>query len=263
MRLAAVGDNCVDRLAPSGRALIGGNAVNVAVQWARLGHEAHYFGAVGPDAEGRLTRATLAKQGVEVARLVTRGSHTAFTEIEIAPDGERHMRAEDFGACAGYRPLAGDLRLLAGMDHVHIGWLDDGGAVRRALAAVGVSVSQDISVNARPEDLGVEGLALVFLSSEGDHAQARALAAALRRRGARDVVVTRGAAGSSVFVGDTDAAIPAASVAVCDTTGAGDSYIAGFLAALIGGAAPEAAGRRGAALAALTCRHEGGFPQDD
>ncbi len=53
LRFAVVGDNCVDRFkSPVNQSLIGGNAVNVAVQLAALGHEAFYFGAVGADAMG-------------------------------------------------------------------------------------------------------------------------------------------------------------------------------------------------------------------
>ncbi|TIU91193.1 MAG: fructoselysine 6-kinase, partial [Mesorhizobium sp.] len=72
--------------------------------------------------------------------------------------GERLIAAEDFGACAGYAPHEAELAILEAMDHVHIGWLDDGGALRRRLSRAGVSVSQDISVNADPANLGVEGL---------------------------------------------------------------------------------------------------------
>ena len=44
-----------------------GNAVNVAVQLARLGHDAFYFGAVGPDSDGRRTKDALAENGVSLA----------------------------------------------------------------------------------------------------------------------------------------------------------------------------------------------------
>ena len=42
------------------------NAVNVAVQAARAGADVRYFGAVGPDQDGRLTREVLLEQGVNV-----------------------------------------------------------------------------------------------------------------------------------------------------------------------------------------------------
>lgn len=162
-RFAAVGDNCIDRLgAPIGRSLVGGNALNVAVQLARLGHNSFYFGAVGRDAEGERTRGELEANRVAVKHLRLDQRNTAWTDIKVLPSGERLIAAEDFGACAGYAPDEAELAILGTMDHVHIGWLDDGGALRRRLSRAGVSVSQDISVNADPADLGVEGLSIVF-----------------------------------------------------------------------------------------------------
>ena len=260
-RLAAVGDNCVDILRPSGRRFIGGNAVNVAVQFSALGGRSSYFGAIGDDENGTLTREALIGHRVDVTHLVRRPLPTAYTQIDVSPEGERSIGFEDFGACAGYAPDDDAMAALLSFDHVHIGWLDDGGAVRRRLSAAGRSVSQDITVNARPENLGVEGLSIVFSSIDGSHEDASRLAGDLFGRGARGVVVTRGARGSSVFVNGVSADLPARPIVPVDTTGAGDSYIAGFLHALLSGASPERAGEHGAACAAATCMHEGGFPQ--
>lgn len=67
LRIAAVGDNCIDYFqAPPAYSVVGGNAVNVAVQLARLGCQSFYFGAVGEDAAGKRTVALLAENGVNV-----------------------------------------------------------------------------------------------------------------------------------------------------------------------------------------------------
>lgn len=263
LRLAAVGDNCVDVLRPAGRRLIGGNAVNVAVQFARLGGRSAYFGAVGQDDEGALTERLLVAGGVDIDNLVRRSLPTAHTLIDVSSNGERHFVFEDFGACAGYAPDAASFAVLLDCDHVHIGWLDDGGDLRRRLTAAGRSVSQDVSVNARPENLGVEGLTIAFASIDGGHDAAVTLARDLLRRGARNAVVTRGADGSSVFLNGSSVSVPAHRIQPVDTTGAGDSYIAAFLFAHLAGASPEEAGKAAAEQAAGTCLHEGGFPQGD
>jgi len=262
LRLAAVGDNCVDVIGPAGRRFIGGNAVNVAAQWAGLGADADYVGAVGRDADGDLTERVLRARGVLTRHLVRRSLPTAYTLIEVAPSGERRIAFEDFGACVGFVPDTGAEATLLAADHVHIGWLDDGGALRRRLAAAGRSVSQDVSVNAADADRDVAGLRVAFVSAPGPHAAARDIARGLIDRGARGVVVTRGADGSSVFIDGGEAEIAAVPVRPVDTTGAGDAYIAAFLVALLSGAAPAAAGARAAAHAAAACLHEGGFPQD-
>lgn len=262
LRFAAVGDNCIDRFRPPlSISLVGGNALNVAVQLARLGQISFYFGAVGPDGAGHRTRGMLSENGVDITHLKERPGITAYTDIDVLGSGERIFVHEDFGVCAGYRPDEADIDALKTMDHVHIGWMDDGGALRRTLAAAGVSVSQDISVNADPANLGTGGLAIAFASAGGETGAADAQLRRLLGDGVPLAVVTRGNGGSVVSDGTHRFEAGIRPVEVVDTTGAGDSFIAGFLAArLAGKPLPDclAAGRD---QAALTCTHIGGFPQ--
>jgi fructoselysine 6-kinase len=263
LRIAAVGDNCIDKfLPPVGQALIGGNAVNVAVQLARLGHDAFYFGAVGPDADGRRTRNALAANGVSITYMQERSGKTAHTDIEVLPSGERVFLLEDFGVCAGYRPSENDIAALMTMDHVHIGWLDDRGALRRMLADAGVSVSQDVSVNADPANIGIDGLAIAFGSAGEDDAAVDAMIERFLSAGVGIAVVTRGAKGSVTATLEERAEAGIREVDVVDTTGAGDSFIAGFLSVRFGGGSLEAAIAAGRDQAAQACRHVGGFPQE-
>ena len=263
--LIAVGDNCIDRLSGAAEAaLVGGNAVNVAVQAARGGLRVAYAGAVGPEGEpeGDLVLALLAANGVDVTGVERRGLPTSVTRIHVGPDGNRRILHEDFGACAGWAPGPATRAVLARARHVHIGWLDDAGDLRRALAAAGVAVSQDVGVNADPANLGVEGLTLAFAAlPETEAGRADALAADLLAQGARGAVVTLGAAGSLARIGGQTLRAAALPVVPVDTTGAGDSYIAGFLMARLAGADPAGAMAAGHALAARTCGHVGGFPQ--
>ncbi|WP_368904706.1 PfkB family carbohydrate kinase [Taklimakanibacter lacteus] len=263
-RIATVGDNCIDRyLPPIDRALVGGNAVNVAVNLARAGHETAYFGAVGDDPEGRRTREVLASQSVDVTSLRTiAGGRTSHTVIATGADGDRHFVSEDFGVCRGYRPDERDMIRLMKMRHVHIGWLDDAGITKRALVQAGVSVSQDLSVNAEPRNITPDALTIAFISSDGSEAEARAFAERTLAGGAKLAVIMRGPLGSLATSGGEffrGAALP---VAVTDTTGAGDSFIAGFLSAHLAGRPVAECLVEGHAAAAETCRIFGGFAQD-
>ncbi|TKT74540.1 fructoselysine 6-kinase [Aquamicrobium sp. LC103] len=261
-RIAAVGDNCIDVLLPPiDRRLVGGNALNVAVQLARLGADAFYFGAVGRDEQGDLVASALRANGVNSSHLVRRSAPTSHTIISVDAAGDRHMDHEDFGACDGYAPTGAAIDALLTMDHVHIGWLNDGGALRRRLAKAGVSVSQDISVNSQPRHLGVEGLAIVFASLEGSHDQVEAEARCLLSKGARNAVLTRGSAGSSIFFSKNAFERSAEKITPLDTTGAGDSFAAGFLYAIFTGKTSRQAADDAAVLASRTCLHLGGFPQ--
>jgi len=262
LRFAAVGDNCIDRFKPPvGQSLIGGNAVNVAVQLARLGHVCFYFGAVGKDPDGQRTRHILQANGVLTDYLQERRGVTAYTNIDVLESGERVFAYEDFGVCAGYAPSTLEVGVLKSMDHVHIGWLDDGGALKRALSFAGVSVSQDISVNAEPANRSVDGLSIAFGSAGEDDGLAERMVSDFLEQGAGLAVITRGAEGSIASDGHERASTGIKPVEIVDTTGAGDSFIAGFLSARISGMALEACLAAGRDHAAITCGHVGGFPQ--
>jgi len=259
---AAVGDNCIDRfMPPVGLSLIGGNAVNVAVQLSGLGLRTAYFGAVGADDNGRRILTCLRDNGLCIDHVQVLDAVTAYTDIEVDELGERTLAFEEFGACKGYRPNDLDLQALTRMRHVHIGWLDDGGALRRTLKAAGVSVSQDLSVNAAPCDLGIDCLDIAFASAGDDPAEAERLLHSLLAGGARLAVVTCGARGSMASDGTQTRAVGTQPVNVVDTTGAGDSFIAGFIHGFSEGCDLQSCLEAGRDVAARTCRHLGGFPQ--
>lgn len=259
--VATVGDNCIDRYLPLRRSTVGGNAVNVAVHLARLRLEAAYFGAVGNDTAGQRVLAALRHNGVETGHVDVRAGRTAYTDIEFGDGGERIIAFEEFGVCAAYRPDAGEIEVLRQLRHVHIGWIDDGGAVMEALAAAGTSISQDLSVSSPAAGRGAAGLTIAFASAGSSLDKGEALAARLLGDGARTVVVTCGSAGSIASDGSTMVRMDAWPVAVVDTLGAGDTFIAGFLAARLDGRDLELCLRSGRDLAAVTCGHLGGFPQ--
>jgi sugar/nucleoside kinase (ribokinase family) len=77
-------------------------------------------------------------------------------------------------------------------------------------------------------------------------------AAILRTRGARNVIVKLGAEGCYTLSDEFTGVVPALKVEVVDTTGAGDAFVAGFIAALARGAdvksACEAGNQAGARI---------------
>jgi fructoselysine 6-kinase len=80
--------------------------------------------------------------------------------------------------------------------------------------------------------------------------------------GARLAVIMRGAQGSLASSGAEFFHGTARPVAVRDTTGAGDSFIAGFIAAHLAGKPIAHCLAHGHDCAALTCQVFGGFAQD-
>jgi fructoselysine 6-kinase len=255
--LATVGDNCIDRYLPFGRSAVGGNAVNVAVHLARMGWPCAYFGAVGADPEGERTRAVLAANGVDLSHLVVLPGRTPYTDLDVDAEGDRIIAYEDFGVCADYQPSAADIEALRGKAHVHVGWLKNARRLRASLAGSGVTFSQDVAVNA--EDGGLD---VAFGSAGSSMERAKLELRKLLDAGNRVAVVTCGALGSIASDGREIVTAGIRPVEVVDTTGAGDTFIAGFLGAWLRKEPLAACLDAGSAAAAETCRHIGGFPQD-
>lgn len=255
MRACTVGDNTIDRYtgAHSG-AFVGGNALNVAVNLSRLGVETAYFGAIGNDADGQLVLTALATAGVDTDGVRTLDAPTATTLVHVDASGERTFLREDYGASGIYQPDAADVERIAGYDIVHIGMLATSETLRKALCGRVRLLSQDCAVTP-----SVEYLDVAFISAGPDLLKAEEMARDAVHGGAKLAVATCGEAGSVAFDGRRTYRATARRVTVVDSTGAGDSFIAAFLAIYgSGGSVPEALASATEA-AARTCGHIGAW----
>jgi ribokinase len=254
----------------------GGSAANTAAWLAEAGAEPLLAGRVGDDERGSTVRDELRGEGVEAVLAVDPELPTGTCIVLVGPDGERTM-APDAGANDGLSDADVSDELLASAGHLHVAGyalLRTGsrpaarGAIARALER-GMSVSVDPSSAAllSPEFLDhADGAGLLLpnaeearmLSGESDPERAaRALAA---RFG--EVVVTLGADGALWTDGRESVRCEAVPVeAVVDSTGAGDAFAAGLLAARMNGATPEEALKEGARLAARAVSQPGGRPR--
>ena len=256
--VATIGDNTIDEyVGQDSYSFVGGNALNVAVQAARLGRGVRYLGAVGPDDAGHRIRQTLTRLGIDVAGLVSMAGRTSTSRIRVDQAGDRHFEFEDFGVCADYVPGSQMLEFLAECGAVHIGMLPAAGLVRERLSGRGAVVSQDCGVSH-----GYEHLDIAFCSQAAAGGAPERIASEAVAHGARLAVVTCGADGSIAFDGRTWHRAQAVPVLVVDTTGAGDGYAAGFLDAWLAGADVDQAMAAGSAVAARTCTHLGAWPQE-
>ncbi|MEM8588604.1 MAG: PfkB family carbohydrate kinase [Pseudomonadota bacterium] len=255
--LATVGDNCIDRYLHLNKSAVGGNAVNVAVHLSQLNWNCAYFGAVGDDSDGRRTRDVLRANKVDLGPLRTLPGITSFTNLDIDETGDRIITQEDFGVCADYWPSDEDIARLAAKRHIHIGWFQHSSRLRARLAGAAVTVSQDVAVN--PDDGGLD---IAFGSVGPSMTAARDRIDALLRAGNKIAVVTCGPLGSVASDGGGLLNTGIKPVDVVDTTGAGDTFIAGFLDAWLRAEPLQDCLDAGRDNAAKTCTHLGGFAQD-
>lgn len=231
--LAAAGDNCIDNYASLGERYAGGNAVNVAVSFARNGGKAAYIGAVGDDEDGAFLLQALGDTGVDVSHVKVLPGRTAVTQVELV-NGDRVFGDYDEGVMADFDLDAGDLEFIKDQGLFLSAWW---GNLNHRLAdvhALGVPVAFDFATEVmHPKaDAAIPHVDYAFFSDERDpeDPELRALLESVAARGPKVVVATLGAKGSLSLAGGEFIYCPVIDCEVVDTMGAGDSYIGGFLA---------------------------------
>lgn len=249
----------------------GGAAANVAAWLAALGEDATFVGRVGDDTAGRDAIAELIGGGVRCVVALDRERPTGMCIVLVDPSGERTM-VPSIGANAGLGEnafeLADDARLayVSGYALLAPGSrpfaLDSIAAARAAGVPIAVDAASSAPLALAREFARWVGSEVLLLANEDE---ARVLTGyddpeqAARDLGNRfgEAVVKCGAAGA---VHSSGAATPAREVEVIDSTGAGDAFAAGFLAARLAGAAVEDALAGGVACATRAITRVGARP---
>ena len=261
--VATMGDNCIDlyQLPFNGRA-IGGQALNVAVIFSRLGWTSEYLGAVGDDAYGRRITQSLQSEGVLIDRVQVKSIATATTDVQVLPHGDRLLLNEIQGACAEYVPAADDYAHLVGVKHVHAANLPNYRAIARKLADIGVPMSYDFSTSGELEDL--KGIEMGFYSSatKPDSEELIEFATKAIAAGLQTVVITCGELGSVVFEKSQRTISEATAVEAIDTCGAGDTYAAVFISEKLEGSSTADAMAMASSMASQACLHLGAWIQE-
>jgi ribokinase len=223
---------------------IGGKGANQAVVARRVGAEVSLIAAIGADDAGDHIRAILAAEGVLTDRLTIWPGPTDRCSIYVDDSGENTIVSAISAALAFDPVAAGKLGDIAANDVV----LCQGNlsvpalvACLRAARARGAMTVLNPSPLFPSEgfdwslvDVAVlnEVEARSLAGSDDSRGGARGLVAS----GVRDVVLTLGGEGAAM-VGSETLEMPAPTVAVVDTTGAGDVFCGVLTALRAGGAA--------------------------
>jgi sugar/nucleoside kinase (ribokinase family) len=240
---------------------LGGNAANTSIALATLGVPVRVVGAVGRDDQGRFVLDALSSRGVDVGAVAALDGPTAATVALINSAGNRMFLHRP---CAGFAaPLEFSPTLTAGMAHYHLASLfilphfrPHAPATLARARAAGLTTSLDTNWDPRGawmKDLGpcLPGLDFLFMN-EDESRMMGATPAEILSRGVRTFVLKLGPRGCAVYTGDREILSPAFDVPVQDTTGAGDCFVAGFLAAHLRGASLEETARFANAVGALS-----------
>ncbi|HVA92021.1 MAG TPA: sugar kinase [Chloroflexota bacterium] len=238
-----------------------GAPANFADGCGRLGLSTGFIGTVGNDAFGRMFRARLGGDGVDLSCLATDPSRTTGTAfVTYRADGGRDFLFHIKDAAAGQVPSLDD-RYFADARLVHItgSTLASGPAWHAACvraATLGKQAGARISFdpNLRPELLGgasapevaapILTLTDVVLPSEDELRlltgidDLEAGVQSLINRGVAMVILKRGLSGSTLFSADQRIDMGAEPREERDPTGAGDAFAAGVAYGLLHNLAP-------------------------
>jgi len=255
---------------------VGGNAANTSIALATLGVPVRVMGAVGPDEQGRFVTEALRRAGVETGALSVVSAPTAATIALVSREGARQfLHCPGASAEAFSAPLDFPAGLLEGIAHYHLASLfilpnfrpHAPETLARARSA-GLTTSLDTNWDPRGRwmrDLApcLRDLDFMFMNEDEARMATGAsepveAAKAVLALGARRVVLKLGPRGCGIYTADREVRCAAFDVEVKDTTGAGDCFVAGFLAAYLRGASLAEAGRFGNAVGAFSVQSVGG-----
>ncbi|MBV9747213.1 MAG: adenosine kinase [Acetobacteraceae bacterium] len=280
--MALIGADDAERLyaaMPPGQESSGGSAANTCAVAAALGARVAYLGKVADDQLGQVFRHDIGAIGVHYPTpSLRRGAPTARCLILVTPDGQRTMSTY-LGAAVAFEEADVDEALVADSAVTYLeGYLFDppaaqaafrraAGAARRAGRQVALSLSDPFCVarhRAGFRDLLRDGVDLLFANeAEVTSLYETSSFEEAASRAAAEVplcALTRSEQGSVIVRGTSLLPVAAEPTRVVDTTGAGDAYAAGFLAAYTAARDLAACGRLASLAAAAAIAQLGARP---
>ena len=253
--------------------LFGGSAGNVAACLASLGESSSVISAVGEDFPGSPYEKKLLSLGVDTSHVsVVRGMRTSCAVMPVDSRGD----LQSFfyrGATGAFETLPAPKLALEEGDIIHIATGEPSFNRRLAAAYPGADISFDPGYDSplySKEDLEsilprVKTASMNTRELETAlHTLGKNAAIELLGYGTETLIITHGRLGSCVYSGGRHFEVKAyAKARIVDTTGAGDAYRAGFLAARAKGMPLDKCAKFGSATASFVIERVGsqeGFP---
>jgi len=260
----------------------GGSAANTIVGASLLGTKTAYFGKVGKDEMGKRFKAGLEESDVEFKTRPLKDGATARCLIAVSDNGDRSMNTF-LGASTEFASKDIKKETIEAAKLVYLeGYLFDKEPAKKAYdkatklakeagCEIALTLSDSFCVDRHRDDFKklIESKIDILFANEDELLSLTEMDdfdAAIKAVGSHDVVtcITRGENGSVIMDGEDYYTIEAMPVdKVVDTTGAGDQYAAGVLAARAKGLDWADAGRLGSICAAEVISHYGARPERD
>jgi len=265
----------VEKLMEVGLLTIGGSSSITACGAARLGLQAACIGVLGNDALGSFMRTAMSRTGVDVSGCPIDATRQTGISVILGSSGRSDRAILTASGTVGVMSTAAISRdVLGTARHVHCGSYFLQPRLREGLAdlfreARELGVTCSLDTNWDPSDTWDHGLASVlqqcdlFFPNEAEAikitgSQDVDTAASALAQSGPTVVVKQGATGAFSRHGSRVLRARAPTVDYVDSTGAGDSFNAGYLLGFVRGWEPERCLALGVACGSLSTRALGG-----
>lgn len=248
---------------------LGGNAGSTSYTLGKLGIPTFVVTLAGRDAEADAVIARLESVGVDTSRLMRTDAPTSVAVSLVNQAGERALLYR-LGASAEQFPSFP----ISGANHFHLAAVfrmkhlrTAAPEVLRQAKALGMTTSVDTQWDTDAEWMKVlapslPSADLLFVNEDEarmltGHRDAESSARSLQSAGAKVVCVKLGSQGCAVFAEEMSFTSPGFRVSAIDSTGAGDCFSAGYVAALQRNLSHREAARVANAVGALSVQQLG------
>lgn len=251
MRVAAIGDNCIDLYEKLNRFYATGNAVDFAVNMKKLGIETAVISTTGNDEYGRIMIETLTKQGIDLSHFRVGDGPTAVSYMDLEGLDRIYLDYVE-GVMEKITFTQEDIDFAASCDLVHSAFWGNAHMHLKEIHEKGAKICFDYATEYQ-DSLVKETIPYVdyaFFSFEERTSQVDAFLKEMTDKGVSIAVATFGEEGSVAFDGKeyyTYGILPARLV---NTIGAGDSFMAGFMNGILKGWEIPRCQKQGAEVAA-------------
>ena len=253
MRVAEIGDNCIDLYERLDRRYPTGNVVDTGVNLKKLGVDVSIISTTGSDENGRWMIESLKKEGLDISHLKVKEGQTAVTYMDMNGNDRVHGDYVE-GVLADMVFDEEDIRFAAEHDLVHSALWGMAEKALPGIAAKGTPIAFDYA-DRLDHELVEKTLPYVTYGFYSYHnGRDEYIENFLKdkvNRGMKIAVATFGELGSLAY--DKDGFHQGEIVKaekVVNTVGAGDSFIAGFLYGILNDYSVEECLQKGAEVAA-------------
>lgn len=250
MKVAMIGDNCIDYYEKLNKFYPTGNVVNTGVNLQKLGIDTSMISTTGSDEYGKIMFKTLEEEGLDLSHFKVAEGPTAITYMDM--DGLERVHGEYVeGVLENIVFDEEDIDFAASHDLVHSAFWGKADGVLDKIKEKGALISFDYATSYDSEmvDRTIPFVDYGFFSFNENTAFVQEFLREKVSKGMKCAVATFGDKGSLAWDGKEFYEFGIFPAKVINTVGAGDSFIAGFLYGVLTNQSIEEALEMGAKVA--------------